>query len=151
MEAARAFDRPGLTRLAYVDGPLRADEAVILEAEGFTPVLRPEADLGGQLEHAFFRAFRFGARRVVAVCAGHAEVTPEILAEAFDALREDDAAIGPSEDGGYYLIGLSRPCRQVFRGIAWGSDRVLFETLARLRACGYNLRILPPRLSGARA
>ena len=151
IEAGRSLVRADLSRVAYCEPPLRADEVVWLEAEGFTAVVRPELELSAQLEHAFFRAFHFGARGVVATTTGNADVSSEILAEAFDALVGGDAAIGPSEDGGYYLIGLPRPCRQVFRGIPWDTDRVLFETMGRLRGCGYNLHILPPRCNASHA
>jgi uncharacterized protein len=45
-----------------------------------------------------------------------------------------DAVFLPAEDGGYVLIGLQRPVAGLFAGIAWGTDRVMEETRARLRA-----------------
>jgi glycosyltransferase A (GT-A) superfamily protein (DUF2064 family) len=48
----------------------------------------------------------------------------------------DDAVLLPAEDGGYVLIGLRGPRPEVFEGVAWGSERVLAETRARLRALG---------------
>jgi uncharacterized protein len=47
-----------------------------------------------------------------------------------------DAVLGPAADGGYFLIGLRRAQPQLFRGIAWGSAKVLDATRARLRQAG---------------
>ena len=61
------------------------------------------------------------------------------------AQEDNDAVLGPALDGGYYLLGLRRihPC--LFTDMAWGSDRVLAETRARLRALDWRWWELPPR------
>jgi glycosyltransferase A (GT-A) superfamily protein (DUF2064 family) len=78
----------------------------------------------------------------IAECGGPAVVigadAPHVpaarLAEAADALAADaDLVLGPADDGGYYLIGLRTPTPAVFSGVAWGTSRVLAETLARAR------------------
>ncbi|MCU0727070.1 MAG: DUF2064 domain-containing protein [Planctomycetes bacterium] len=151
IEVVRSTHRLGLGCLAYHDVTLSADRLSRFHDAGFRSATQPDADVGGRLEHLFFRAFLNGARRVVAFVGRAEGVTPEILGEAFDALGGGDTAIGPSGDGGYYLIGLSRPCRKVFRGIPWGTDLVLRETMAHLHSCGLRVRILPPLLASAGA
>jgi rSAM/selenodomain-associated transferase 1 len=54
-----------------------------------------------------------------------------------------DVVIGPSEDGGYVLIGMRRPLPPLFADIPWGSDRVLAETLSTLEALSINYHLLP--------
>jgi rSAM/selenodomain-associated transferase 1 len=57
------------------------------------------------------------------------------LHEAFRALHSGhDAVLGPSADGGYYLIGLRRPEPQLFSDMQWGTPSVLDTTRARLRS-----------------
>jgi glycosyltransferase A (GT-A) superfamily protein (DUF2064 family) len=51
--------------------------------------------------------------------------------------------LGPAEDGGYWLLGLARPCDLLFADIAWGTDQVLPTTLARLHAAGADVAMLP--------
>jgi glycosyltransferase A (GT-A) superfamily protein (DUF2064 family) len=51
--------------------------------------------------------------------------------------------LGPSIDGGYYLIGMARPLTEIFSGVTWGSECVLKETLERVQACGASLELLP--------
>jgi rSAM/selenodomain-associated transferase 1 len=143
-QVVRDFDRPGLAKIAYFDPPEKAREIKEWLGNDFHLVPQPDGDLGRRLEDAFVGGFRKGARRIVALGTDCVEITDEILSEAFEALYLSDAAIGPALDGGYYLMGLNRPCHSVFRGIPWSTDRTLRETLARLRGCGLNVRLLPP-------
>ena len=62
-----------------------------------------------------------------------------LITGAFDVLVRKPAVIGPVPDGGYYLLGLSQPLRKLFRGIDWGSERVLEQTLATLDESEYEL------------
>ena len=57
---------------------------------------------------------------------------PDHLCAAAAALATAAAVIGPAEDGGYWLLGLSAPAPQVFENIAWGTETVFAETVARL-------------------
>ena len=91
-------------------------------------------DLGHRLEQAFGRAFDAGTERVVVIGADAPEVTEADVREAFLALRRDDLVIGPAEDGGYWLIGMSQPQPDLFRNQEWGTDQVCAETLRRARS-----------------
>lgn len=65
------------------------------------------------------------------------------LTDAAAALCEHDVAVGPAEDGGYWLLGLARPVAGLFDEMPWGTDRVLAMTRARLRAAGMTVAMLP--------
>jgi rSAM/selenodomain-associated transferase 1 len=81
----------------------------------------------------------------IAIGVDAPHLAPERLREAAAALSSGaDLVLGPAADGGYYLIGLRRPCAAVFRGIAWGTSTVLDTTLVRARAAGLRHRLLPP-------
>src|SRR5438477_2348908 len=69
-----------------------------------------------------------------------------------DALREavrqlqgggDRIVLGPSDDGGYYLIGIKKFHRRLFQEIDWSTDRVFAQTLERARQIGLNVHLLP--------
>lgn len=72
-------------------------------------------------------------------------VPGEAYAQAVDALRRagDRIVLGPSADGGYYLIGMKVAHREPFQRIAWSTASVLDETLARCRAAGLEVVLLP--------
>jgi len=95
-------------------------------------------DLGTRMYAAFFAAFQRGFRRAVLIGTDIPELRSDHLRQAFDALSENDLVIGPSRDGGYWLIGLNRPAH-LFEGIKWGTRAVLGQTLAL--ANGQGLRV----------
>ena len=65
------------------------------------------------------------------------------LAYLEQALRTDrEVVIGPCTDGGYYLVGMSRCFTEIFESVPWGTDRVLSETLLRIREASAELELL---------
>jgi len=102
------------------------------------------ATLGERLAHATRAAFANGATRVVVIGTDSPWLTPEEIEQAFAALEHADVVLGPSEDGGYYLIGLSQPQPALFEGIAWSTASVYQHTLERANALG--LRVYTARL-----
>jgi rSAM/selenodomain-associated transferase 1 len=63
----------------------------------------------------------------------------DYLIKAFQTLQSGvDAVIGPAEDGGYVLIGLSRFDSEIFQGIEWGSEKVFSQTISKLRNLNFN-------------
>ncbi len=92
---------------------------------------KPQQDgsLGFRMYQAFLDAFKKRSQYVVAIGSDCPDVNPRILVQAFEALRKNDLVLGPVTDGGYYLIGLSRPIPELFSvKIPWGTDQVLTET-----------------------
>jgi uncharacterized protein len=55
----------------------------------------------------------------------------------------DRIVLGPSTDGGYYLLGLKQPHRRLFQDIDWSTERVAAQTLARAREIGVPVHQLP--------
>ena len=64
------------------------------------------------------------------------------MERAAHALRDAAAVIGPAEDGGYYLLGLTRPMAFLFEAMPWGTDAVFAETMRRLRTRGIDPTVL---------
>jgi rSAM/selenodomain-associated transferase 2 len=73
-----------------------------------------------------------GCRRVVLVGTDIPAMRSGHLKAAFEALDLHDVVLGPSRDGGYWLIGMRKPV-DIFQNIEWGSTRVLAQTLAAVR------------------
>lgn len=71
------------------------------------------------------------------------DLTPVLLRNAADALAHARATIGPATDGGYWLLGLREPVAGVFEGIAWSTERVFAQTMARLDDAGIVPVLLP--------
>jgi rSAM/selenodomain-associated transferase 1 len=101
------------------------------------------ADLGERMAHAARRALAT-ARHVVIVGTDVPELGPDYVERAILALRNDnDAVLGPVEDGGYGLLGLNRMDETLFRGIAWSTARVADATRRRLLSLGWRWEELP--------
>jgi rSAM/selenodomain-associated transferase 2/rSAM/selenodomain-associated transferase 1 len=94
-------------------------------------------DLGERMAGAFDESFHTGSAATVIIGSDCPGLSPDLIAAAFARLTESPVVLGPAKDGGYYLIGLSRSMPELFRGIPWGTDRVLAESLAVLqrRSC----------------
>jgi len=57
------------------------------------------------------------------------ELSSDLLSQAFYQLNAHEIVIGPAQDGGYYLIGMRAPYKEVFEKIAWSTNQVLAQTL----------------------
>ncbi|MDP1570211.1 MAG: TIGR04282 family arsenosugar biosynthesis glycosyltransferase [Vicinamibacterales bacterium] len=134
---------------AAAGGTLAALAGEVLAA----PVrLRPqgEGDLGARMRQAFDEAFAAGQEHVVLVGSDLPTLPPFHLTDAIAALTSPaDVVLGPSDDGGYYLVGVSRSRADValgalFTGIPWGAPDVLARTLERLREAGVRVELVAP-------
>ena len=68
---------------------------------------------------------------------------PAYVAQAFEVLAENDVVLGPCRDGGYYLIGLTRPQPQLLREVQMSQPNVLRDTLALAEQTGLRVALLP--------
>ncbi|HEX8311701.1 MAG TPA: DUF2064 domain-containing protein, partial [Chthoniobacteraceae bacterium] len=92
---------------------------------------------------AFSIAFGCGYARAAVIGTDCVELQPATFAEAWRALGEDEVAVGPTDDGGYYLLALRAQQPAVFQGIAWSTSEVIQQTLARAAEAGLSVHLLP--------
>jgi hypothetical protein len=100
-------------------------------------------DLGERMKTAFVGAFRQGAQQVILHGTDIPGLTSQHVDEAFDALKSHDLVLGPSTDGGYWLIGLKKPA-DLFDRMEWGTSSVFDKTVAAARRQGLSLHVLGP-------
>lgn len=103
-------------------------------------------DLGERMKNGFLEAFAMNFKRVLLIGSDIPDLPLGYIEEAFVSLKEKEVVIGPSFDGGYYLIGFKDETfsLQVFKGIPWGTERVLEQTTKRLEREGRTIHFLPP-------
>lgn len=99
-------------------------------------------DLGEKMFNAISEGLNMGYASVCLVGTDIYELTPVIIEGAFDKLNKSDVVIGPARDGGYYLIGMTRPDAKVFDISAWSTSSVLEETLLRVQEQGLGCAML---------
>jgi len=104
------------------------------------------ADLGERMKNGFVEAFAMNFKRVVLIGSDIPDLPLEVIEEAFTSLKEKHVVIGPSLDGGYYLIGFKDKTflSQVFKGIPWSKERVFEETMKILNKEGLTVHTLKP-------
>jgi uncharacterized protein len=114
--------------------------------KGYSYLPQKGKDLGERMKNAFLEIFSSGFTRVLLIGSDIPDLTSSTIDEAFD-LEHFDAVIGPSFDGGYYLIGFKQNTftSAAFGNIHWGSDRVFGETMALLLGKRYAVRVLPEK------
>jgi hypothetical protein len=98
-------------------------------ASGFKFYRQQGKDLGQKMHNAFEFAKSRKASRIVLIGSDSPTLPVDYIKEAFQKLEKNDLILGPSYDGGYYLIGLKNPCLALFKGIKWGSARVFQDTI----------------------
>lgn len=89
-------------------------------------------DLGERLQNYFRWSFTEGAAKSVVIGSDSPTLPRAYLEEAFALLGRYETVLGPSEDGGYYLIGMRRFNPTPFQEIPWGTERVFEETVKRV-------------------
>ena len=109
---------------------------------GWRIAVQGRGDLGQRLARAFRAAFRSGAKKVVVVGTDTPWMNSRRIQQALRLLSDVDVVLGPTEDGGYYLVALRREVPQMFRRILWGTARVLQRTVATLRRARIPFRLL---------
>ncbi len=113
-------------------------------APDFELLAQTGSDLGARLDNALSHYLHLGYRRVAAMNSDGPSLPTKYLAAAFEALTENiDVVLGPSDDGGYYLIGLKQPAPRLLRGVQMSTVHVAADTMALARAEGLRLKLLP--------
>ncbi len=104
-------------------------------------------DLGQRMKNALCQSFAQGFRHSVLIGSDIPDLSAELMEEACSSLRTHDAVIGPSLDGGYYLIGFNNSTLLpgIFKEMEWSTDTVFAETLTRLKDAKLKVHQLPER------
>jgi rSAM/selenodomain-associated transferase 1 len=89
-------------------------------------------DLGERMKNAFKKGFEDGYNRIVLIGSDLPDITASHINKGLEALKENDMVFGPAEDGGYYLIGLSKMNNLAFENKPWSQTHLLEETLQEL-------------------
>jgi uncharacterized protein len=111
-------------------------------AIGLIPAWLP--NFGDCLYHTIGEIFARGHAAAVVLNADSPNLPTALLNETAEMLAHpgDRAVLGPSNDGGYYLLGLKAPHRRMFDDIAWSTERVAEQTLERAREIKLDMHLL---------
>lgn len=138
--------REGRSRGIAVYLPVGAEEkyAGILPAE-FNLISQRGEVLGERMAHAFEDLFSLGFASVCLIGSDSPTLPQQAFSRAAQILAQppDQVVLGPSQDGGYYLIGLKKLHRPLLENIEWSTDRVLQETIVKAKEIDLEIQFLP--------
>lgn len=138
-----AFAKSRGRRLYVAFAPEEARDTFGALAPDALAFAQPDGDLGARVSHAFETVLRDGGSRPVLIGSDSPTLPAHLIASAQAALATHDVVLGPAGDGGYYLVGMNKPCPALFEGIDWSTDRVLSQTLERANEAGLRVFLLP--------
>lgn len=125
----------------YSDQPPKND---LWENDLFIKRMQTTGNLGEKMARAFKDLFDEGYKQLIIIGSDCLELTSGILEDAFGSLGQSDVVIGPSTDGGYYLLGMNRLIPELFINKQWSSSSVMEDTLADLAVLNISYTQLIP-------
>jgi len=109
------------------------------------PIVAQSGDgLAAGLTSVFAHFAATGHRRIVAFNSDSPHLPASVLKSAFRALAQRDVVIGPTHDGGYYLVGATAPHPGLFAGDGLGTTNAYEALLGRVRALGLSVSLTDP-------
>ena len=108
----------------------------IWDKEQYAKQIQKGKDLGERMHNAFLEGFENGYTNIVIIGSDIYDLEQKHLEEAFENLKSNTTVIGPSEDGGYYLLGMKKLFSEVFQNKEWGTPSVLESTIQNLKIKG---------------
>lgn len=154
MQASLLKQHSGIATIVYFSGGSRKNMTSWLGP--IDCVEQISGDLGQKMRAAFEHCFAGGVETAILIGSDIPDISAELLQKAFNALSTKDVVIGPSRDGGYYLIGMTaraaRICRPggmppllplLFDKMRWSTGELFEDTMYRLESAGYETALLP--------
>jgi uncharacterized protein len=138
---ARSLDN---VEVAIVCPAPDVEDLAAVAVDGVGVVAQTGEGLAAGLASAFARFATAQRRGVVALDSDSPHLPASVLETAFDALASSDLVLGPTYDGGYYLVGATRSYPGLFAGSGLGTANALEELLARARKLRLSVRVTDP-------
>lgn len=125
----------------YYEGTIVNDD--LWKGDNIYKKLQIGKDLGEKMANAFLEVFERGYHKVVIIGSDCYELDSATIMESFKALNDSDIVLGPARDGGYYLLGMNAPFKNVFKNIEWSTPSVFSKTVEQINQYKYRFTTLP--------
>jgi rSAM/selenodomain-associated transferase 1 len=156
-QAADLYRALLLDQLEHLQGLATAELYLVYAPDNAAPLMKQLAplnfhclaqrggDLGERMNFAFSDLWERGHHSVVLIGSDLPALPLTILETAFELLTASagQVVLGPSRDGGYYLVGMNQPTPQIFQNMSWSHRKVLAQTMERLAGLGIATKLLP--------
>jgi rSAM/selenodomain-associated transferase 1 len=105
----------------------------------FKKQLQEGSDLGARMYNAFKQGFRDNYKNIVLIGSDLWDLDQLIVEKSFQALENYEFVLGPTYDGGYYLIGMNQLQQEVFLNIKWSSKTVFKDTMRHVKKIPHHI------------
>ncbi len=140
-DVAEALPATDYTKTVYYGDYINEDDLW----NGWQKAIQPQdGDLGDRMKQAFSEQFALGADRVVIIGSDCLDLKPHHLQAAFQQLQRHDVVLGPSTDGGYYLLGMNLLYEKIFDDKPWSQPELMNKTTAVLTQNKISFALLEP-------
>ena len=119
-----------------------SDAVVETKWKNETKDVQQGSDLGERMKNAFIKGFSDGYERIVLIGSDLPDISSKHIKNGFNSLHKVEVTFGPAEDGGYYLIGLSKLKACIFENKPWSKSHLLEETLTELKQQNIDFKLL---------
>lgn len=151
-DKALAIYKKLLAHTQIIVTPLQADKFVFYSDkinfdddwsnDDFIKKVQSGADLGERMRHAFQSVFNQGYENICIIGSDCYELNTAIIATAFEKLNEYDTVIGPTFDGGYYLLGMKTFYPDFFENKIWSTETVFDDTIIDFKDLNLSYAVL---------
>jgi rSAM/selenodomain-associated transferase 1 len=100
------------------------------------------SDLGEKMQNSFKNGQKHGFHKIILIGSDLPDISLEIIQKGFNELEKNEIVFGPAEDGGYYLVGMTKPHFCIFENKAWSTNNLLKTTLNELKEKGIEYSLL---------
>ncbi len=111
--------------------------------QNFLMEVQRGSDLGERMEKAFNWGFEQGYARICIIGSDCLELDSATILQGFESLKRNQVVIGPSEDGGYYLLGMRELHQDLFRDKSWSTEKVYSQTVDTINSLQLTHENLP--------
>jgi len=111
--------------------------------DGFKQLIQTGNELGEKMSNAFLKAFNMGYKKILIIGSDCLDLNENILTDAFIILNEKEIVLGPTIDGGYYLLGMKTFYPLLFQNKKWSTENVFLDTLLDVSNLRVSYELLP--------
>lgn len=111
--------------------------------DGFKQLIQTGNELGEKMSNAFLKAFNMGYKKILIIGSDCLDLNENILTDAFIILNEKEIVLGPTIDGGYYLLGMKTFYPLLFQNKKWSTENVFLDTLLDVSNLRVSYDLLP--------
>ncbi len=135
-------EKDGVTAFLFCSEEYEIEQMKYWTGNKFKYYSQQGNELGSRMINAFNMVFKAGFRKVIIIGTDAPDINSRLILDAFEALSDHECVIGPSLDGGYYLLGLRAIQNSLFKNIKWSTNSVFNDTIKQLKHINSGYLIL---------